>query len=610
MKTSASVSLLLVSLFVPVAVDAATIRVPADAPTIQQAVDAAVAGDIVLVSPGTYVENINFRGKAITVESEQGPEVTIIDGNGTGSVVTFAGRETRSAVLRRFTIRNGASSSGGGVLIHTSSPSIVGNKIVNNGACSGAGVYSYFSSPLIQGNTISRNFVYACSGASGLGVYIGGDSAAELIDNVITENSGYANGGGVTLFAAGRAVLRGNVIARNLTSGFSPCTSGGGIWMVNFSQATIVNNLVVGNAAGCGGGFYWGASSGVTTLVNNTFADNDGAQGSAIAVSGVDSRHVIHNNVIVGKAGQTALYCSNSSSTSSPVVNSSNVFTPQGVAYGGTCLDQTGQRGNISADALFARPPFGDVPGDYRLHGASPAIDAGNNAAPLLAAVDLDGNGRIFDGNADGVASVDMGSYEYTVTNRPPVANAGPDQVVASEPSCGARVTLDGSASSDPDGEPVRYVWTGSFGTAFGAAPVVTLAPGTHVVTLRVFDIHGASASDSLTVTVEDRTPPSIASAAATPSVLSSPNRQFVAVAVSVSASDGCGGTVRCRITAVTSNEPVDEIDWMITGDLTLNLRAERDNRGTGRIYTITVLCTDAAGNDATTTVTVTVPRK
>jgi hypothetical protein len=39
-------------------------------------------------------------------------------------------------------------------------------------------------------------------------------------------------------------------------------------------------------------------------------------------------------------------------------------------------------------------------------------------------------------------------------------------------------------------------------------------------------------------------------------------------------------------------------------------LRAERDNRGTGRIYTITVLCTDAAGNEATTTVTVTVPRK
>ena len=94
-----------------------------------------------LVAPGTYVENINFRGKAITVASEQGPEVTIIDGNGAGSVVTFAGGENRSAVLRGFTVRNGANSfSGGGVLIQFSSPTVIGNWIVNNGACSGAGV--------------------------------------------------------------------------------------------------------------------------------------------------------------------------------------------------------------------------------------------------------------------------------------------------------------------------------------------------------------------------------------------------------------------------------------------------------------------------------------
>src|SRR5262245_30290574 len=190
----------------PVSGQAATIRVPADAASIQQAIDAAAAGDTVLVSPGTYVENINFRGKAITVESEQGPAATTIDGGGAGSVVTFASGETRSAVLRGFTIRNGANSlNGRGVPVPKSSPSIIGNAIVNNGACTGAGIYSSFGSPLIQGNTISRNFVFGCSGASGLGVYIGGDSAAELVENAITENSGFANGGGVTLFAAGRA---------------------------------------------------------------------------------------------------------------------------------------------------------------------------------------------------------------------------------------------------------------------------------------------------------------------------------------------------------------------------------------------------------------------
>ncbi len=601
MKIASVVVSIPVALFVSATLEAATIRVPADAPSIQQAIDGASAGDTVLVSPGTYVEAITFRGKAITVVSEQGPGVTIIDGNQAGSVVTFASGETRAAVLKGFTVRNGANSfSGGGVLIQNAAPSIIGNWIVNNGACSGAGIYSYFSSPLIQGNTISRNYVYACSGASGLGVYIGGDSAAELIENVITENSGFANGGGVTLFAAGRAVLRSNVIARNVTSGFSPCTEGGGIWMVNFSAATIVDNLIVGNAAGCGGGFYWGGSTGVTTLVNNTFADNDGAQGSAIAVSGVDTRHVIFNNVIVGKDAQTAFYCSNSSSTPSPVINASDVWSPQGLAYGGTCLDQTGVGGNISADPIFVRNAFADRLGDYHLQMSSPAIDAGDNAAPQLPAGDLDGNARIAN------ARVDMGAYEYS--NHAPVADAGPDQTITADASCLTTVVLNGSGSSDADGDPLTFTWTGPFGTVSGASASVSLPAGTHVITLTVQDGRGGSSSDTRVVTVVDATPPAIQSAAATPSVLSPANHQLVAVTVNVSASDGCG-SVRCRITSVTSNEPLADGDYVITGDLTLKLRAERSNKGTGRTYTMTVLCTDAAGNAATKSVIVTAPR-
>lgn len=59
----------------------ATIHVPLDYPTIQQAINASLDGDTVLVQPGTYVECIVFEGKAIIVTSEQGPDVTIIDGN-------------------------------------------------------------------------------------------------------------------------------------------------------------------------------------------------------------------------------------------------------------------------------------------------------------------------------------------------------------------------------------------------------------------------------------------------------------------------------------------------------------------------------------------------
>jgi hypothetical protein len=112
-----------------------------------------------------------------------------------------------------------------------------------------------------------------------------------------------------------------------------------------------------------------------------------------------------------------------------------------------------------------------------------------------------------------------------------------------------------------------------------------------------------------LLATVFDTTPPVIQSAAASPSVLSPANKQLVPVTIAVSATDACGGSIRCRIVSVTSNEPVNATDWKITGDLTLNLRADRSNKGTGRIYTITIECVDASGNVSMKTATVTVPR-
>jgi hypothetical protein len=63
------------------------------------------------------------------------------------------------------------------------------------------------------------------------------------------------------------------------------------------------------------------------------------------------------------------------------------------------------------------------------------------------------------------------------------------------------------------------------------------------------------------------------------------------------------------RSPSVSSNEPIDaDGDWLVTGDLTLYLRAERSGNDTGRVYTITLQCTDSSGSSTTNSVTVTVP--
>src|SRR5262249_60424260 len=116
----------------------ATINVPSDQSSIQAAIIAAHNGDTVLVAPGKYTENLNFNGKAITVTSSGGASVTVIDGGGNGSGVTFDSGENSQAVLNGFSIQNGSAGSntpqtqGGGIYIFAASPPVPNNAIQNN----------------------------------------------------------------------------------------------------------------------------------------------------------------------------------------------------------------------------------------------------------------------------------------------------------------------------------------------------------------------------------------------------------------------------------------------------------------------------------------------
>ncbi|HEV2414781.1 MAG TPA: right-handed parallel beta-helix repeat-containing protein, partial [Candidatus Dormibacteraeota bacterium] len=222
---------------VPVAASS-VLEVPIAFPTIQAAINAAVNGDTVLVDPGTYVENIDFKGKLITVQSAKGPSVTTIDGGNVAPVVNFSTSETAAAVLQGFTIQHGNATAtfgyeGAGVHINSASPTVEGNVITANVSCAdGAGISIAFASPVIRDTTINGNSKQpGCSGQGGGGIYVRGAAGAQIIHNTITNNSSDF-GGGIDLFAAGTPTLLNNTISNN-TAGIQ----GGGIYAVNQSDA-------------------------------------------------------------------------------------------------------------------------------------------------------------------------------------------------------------------------------------------------------------------------------------------------------------------------------------------------------------------------------------
>jgi hypothetical protein len=104
-------SLLVSALALPLPASSTTIHVPADQPTIQAGINAAIPGDTVLVAPGTYTgadnKELDFKGKAIVLRSEDGAGTTVIDCEQQGRGFYFQAGEGPSSVVEGFTITNG-----------------------------------------------------------------------------------------------------------------------------------------------------------------------------------------------------------------------------------------------------------------------------------------------------------------------------------------------------------------------------------------------------------------------------------------------------------------------------------------------------------------------
>jgi hypothetical protein len=174
----------------------------ADATTIQAGINLAANGDVVMVAQGTYTGvgnvNVNFNGKNITVVSESGPEFTIIDCQGVAAGFKFLSNETTAAVLDGFTIKNGSSNKGAGVLIDTASPTIRYCVITNCTVTGmGGGISVKKGDPNIYNCTLDGNSATLGGG----GISLGAVSHAHLWQNIVchsTVGGGIACNGAMT----------------------------------------------------------------------------------------------------------------------------------------------------------------------------------------------------------------------------------------------------------------------------------------------------------------------------------------------------------------------------------------------------------------------------
>lgn len=211
-----------------------------------------------------------------------------------------------------------------------------------------------------------------------------------------------------------------------------------------------------------------------------------------------------------------------------------------------------------------------------------------------------------------------------------PLINVAPEVICppASTIECSVQGTYTATVS-DADGEPVQVVWklngtpvqtnnipAGGPPTSANVSFSAELPLGVNTLEVVATDSSTNSTSCSTTVTVVDTIPPVVASTSVNKSTLWPPNHKFVTVQVQATVTDACGPTT-WKVISVTSSEAVDATgsgntapDWKITGDHTVQLRAERSGGNqAGRVYTITVQAKDAAGNlSAPATVQVTVP--
>jgi len=392
MKKSFIVASVLIA-FSCAAASATIINVPDDYETIQEGIIFSSDGDTVLVQPDTYHENINFNGHNIVLGSlflttgdTSFISTTIIDGDSSGSVVTFESGEDSTAVITGFTCRNGLGlgwpepTAGGITCLNNSNPVIANNIICDNTAqFNGGGIFCIGSSPIIRSNNIVSNFA---------GQDEGGIHCREFSDAVITNN-----------------IVRGNIVEDTSWAG-----RGGGIYVYMadpiIRHNIISDNISAGEWGGYGGGIVCGESEAIitnNTIYGNSCPDGNSGTGMAGGIMIIFSDPLITNNIFWHNWAfeDSEIYVEDSSS---PVITYCDI---EGGWEG---------EGNIDSDPLFVDAEDDD----FHLLLDSPCIDTGDPNSPL----DPDGTiadiGAFFFDQSTGIDEEFLTPTEFTLCQNYP----------------------------------------------------------------------------------------------------------------------------------------------------------------------------------------------
>jgi parallel beta-helix repeat protein len=290
----------------------------------------------VLLAPGTYTgvgnRDIDFLGKAITVTSESGQDVTIIDCQGLGRGFYFHSGEGAGSVLKGVMVTKGYALAGGGIYSTNSSLTLTNCTFARNTATeTGGGMICLDSSPRFIGCTFSDN-----------------EALGE-------------GGGGISCYSNASPTLTNCRFSGNLARGYF----GGGMFSARNSFPTLTGCAFSSNEANFGGGIYCWSST--PTLTNCTLTNNVASEGAGIFCTYYSSPTL--EKVIIGFNVGHAIYCNDGSPV--PLI-CCDIYGNSGGDWVGCIADQYGINGNFSADPLFCAPENGD----FGLSCTSPCASA------------------------------------------------------------------------------------------------------------------------------------------------------------------------------------------------------------------------------------------